>query len=122
MFVSFPEFESIEHKLDKILNILDSIFSQEQSIMADLSALTSQVEQNSTVEASAVTLIQGLASQITAAGTDPVAIASLVTQLNTSAAGLAAAIAANTPAAPAAGSPAAQKATASIAAAKTAKS
>jgi len=68
--------------------------------MADLSALTAQVEQNVTVEQSAITLIQGLAAQITAAGTDPVALAALATQLNTSATSLAAAISANTPAAP----------------------
>jgi hypothetical protein len=70
--------------------------------MADLTALTAQVAQNTSVEASAVTLIQGLAAQITAAGTDPVALATLTSQLNASAAALSAAITANTPAAPAA--------------------
>jgi hypothetical protein len=69
---------------------------------AALAALQAQVQQNTTVEASAVTLIQGLAAQITAAGTDPAALAALTTNLNTSATALAAAIAANTPAAPAA--------------------
>ena len=69
---------------------------------AALAALQAQVAQNTTVEASAVTLIQGLAAQITAAGTDPAALAALTTSLNTSATALAAAITANTPAAPAA--------------------
>ena len=67
--------------------------------MADLTALTAQVAQNTSVEASAVTLIQGLASQLAAAGTDPVALATLQSQLQTSASALAAAITANTPAA-----------------------
>lgn len=66
-----------------------------------LAALQQQVQQNTTVEASAVTLIQGLAAQIAAAGTDPVALAALTSSLNASATSLAAAIAANTPAAPA---------------------
>lgn len=67
---------------------------------AELDALTGQVAQNTTVEASAVTLIQGLAAQIAAAGTDPAKLTALTTSLNTSATALAAAIAANTPAAP----------------------
>lgn len=74
---------------------------------ADLTSLTAQVTQNTTVEQSAVRLIQGLAAQVTAAGTDPTALAALVTQLNTSATSLAAAVAANTQAAPSAGNPAA---------------
>ncbi len=60
--------------------------------MADLTALTAQVAQNTTVEGSAITLINGLAAQIAAAGTDPVALAALQTQLKTSSDALAAAI------------------------------
>lgn len=67
---------------------------------AALDSLTAQVAQNTTVEESAVTLINGLAAQITAAGTDPVALAALTTNLNKSASDLAAAVAANTPATP----------------------
>jgi len=59
-----------------------------------LTDLTTQVAQNTTVEASAVTLIKGLAAQIVAAGTDPVALQALHDSLNTSATALAAAIAA----------------------------
>jgi hypothetical protein len=66
-----------------------------------LAALQAQVASNTTIEASAVTLIQGLAAQIAAAGTDPAALAALTASLNTSATALAAAITANTPAAPA---------------------
>ena len=71
------------------------------AIDSAIAALTSQVAQNTQVEASAVTLIQGLAAQITANATDPAAIQALAAQLNTSAAALASAITANTPATPA---------------------
>ena len=65
-----------------------------------LATLQAQVAQNTSVEASAVTLIEGLAAQIAAAGTDPTKLAALTTSLNTSATALAAAITANTPASP----------------------
>jgi hypothetical protein len=71
------------------------------NIMAlDLTALQTEVANNTTVEASAITLIQGFATALQAAGTDPVALAALVTTLQTNDAGLAAAVAANTVAAP----------------------
>ncbi len=84
-------------KLDTILTILQRLDTKENTIMADLTALTTQVAQTTSVEQSAITLIQGLAAQITAAGTDPVALASLTASLNTSATALAAAEIANTP-------------------------
>jgi len=77
--------------------------------MADLTALTAQVAQNTTVEQSAITLIQGLAAQLQAVATDPVAIAALASQLNASATALAAAITANTPSAPPSPAPQAAK-------------
>lgn len=67
---------------------------------ADLTSLQAQVEQTTTVEQSAVTLIQGIAAQLTAAQGDPAAVQAIIAQLNRSATSLAAAIAANTPAAP----------------------
>ncbi len=67
--------------------------------MADLTTLTQQVRANTEVEASAVALIQGIAAQLAAAKTDPVAIQTLSDQLKSSADGLASAITANTPAA-----------------------
>ncbi len=70
--------------------------------MADLSSLTAQVEANTTVVSSSLTLIQGLSDALKAAGTDPVKLQALQDQLASSDAALAAAVAANTPAAPAA--------------------
>lgn len=90
-----------------ILNLLASLLVlytiQERGgkIMSALDDLTTQVAANTTVEGSAITLIQGLAAQLAAAGTDPTKLAALQSQLKTSADALAAAITANTPAAPA---------------------
>jgi hypothetical protein len=84
-----------------ILSKLQILSAQGTTEMADLSALQTEVTNNTTVEQSAITLINGLAAQITAAGTDPVALGALVTQLQTNDAALAQAVAANT----AAGSP-----------------
>ena len=64
--------------------------------MADLSALTAQVAANTSVISSALTLINGFAAQLAAAGTDPVKIKALQDSLATSDTELAAAVAANT--------------------------
>jgi hypothetical protein len=72
---------------------------REDKILADLDNLSAQVEKNTTVEESAVTLISGLAAQIAALKNDPVALQGLVDRLNSSATDLANAVAANTPAA-----------------------
>jgi len=78
-------------------------------IMTALTDLQTQVAANTSVEGSALALIQGLASQLTAAiAASPNPDSSLVAlsaQLSSSATALAAAVVANTPAAP--GGPAA---------------
>lgn len=66
--------------------------------MDPLQPLMDQVSASVTVEASAVTLINGIAARITAAGTDPTKLAALTTSLNASATALSAAVVANTPA------------------------
>lgn len=70
--------------------------------MAALDDLQAQVQANTNLEQSAVTLIQGLAKQITDAvnSNDSSALQALAQQLNTSAAALGSAISANTPADP----------------------
>lgn len=80
-------------------NLLNNILRKEESLMADLTDLTAQVAKNSEVEASAIVLIRGIAAQLAAAATDPVAVAALASQLKSSADALAAAIVENTPAA-----------------------
>jgi len=98
MEVPEKKIDKILNKLDKIFDILEQIKTKETIIMGDLDALEAQVTANVTVEQSAITLIQGIAAQLAAIINDPAAIAAMVTQLNTSAAALAAAVAANTPA------------------------
>ncbi|MDQ6892181.1 MAG: hypothetical protein M3167_06190 [Acidobacteriota bacterium] len=68
--------------------------------MKQLDDLTAEVAENTKVEESAKTLIEGLAEQIKAAGTDPAKLQALTDSLTASKADLAAAITANTPAAP----------------------
>lgn len=89
--------------LHQILEKLNSIQTEETKIMAVLDDLTAQVAANTTVEGSALTLIQGLAAKLAAAiaAGNPAALTALQTQLKTSADALAAAVAQNTPAAPA---------------------
>jgi len=87
-------------RLDALEKKLDQILANQKEELMDLTALTAQVTQNTTVEQSAITLIQGLAAQLVSNANDPAAIAALAAQLNTSATALAAAVTANTPAAP----------------------
>lgn len=82
--------------------LLLHIAQTQTKIMALLDTLTAEVARNTTVEQSAITLLQGLKAQLDAAGTDPVALKALSDQLGTNDDALAAAVAANTPAAPAA--------------------
>lgn len=62
----------------------------------EFQALQDQVNATATVEASAVTLIEGIAARIAAAGGDPVATQALSDSLKASSDSLAAAVAANT--------------------------
>jgi hypothetical protein len=65
---------------------------------AEFDALTAQVAASTTVEASAVALIQGIAAQL-AGNPTPAQVNALASELQTSSNALAAAVAANTPAA-----------------------
>jgi len=91
------ELKSQSKNLEAFFNHLTK---QEKLLMTDLTALTDAVTQDTDVVNSAITLITGLAAEIQAAGTDPVALQSIVDQLNTNNTQLAAAVTANTPAAP----------------------
>lgn len=93
----------IDRRTQRIERLLYRTLTKENVIMANLAALTTEVQNTTTVEESAVALINGLAAQIAAAGTDPVALQALQDQLATERDALAAAVTANTPATPAAG-------------------
>ena len=93
-FVERHELFEIDRKLDFIINFLTKM---EKTIMADLNDLTTAVTNETSVNQSAITLLNGLSAALTAAGTDPVALAALATQINSNASALAAAVTANTP-------------------------
>lgn len=65
---------------------------------AQLDSLTAQVTENTSVEASAIALLNNLHDMLVAAGTDPAKLSSLASTLKTSGDALAAAVVANTPA------------------------
>jgi prefoldin subunit 5 len=91
--------ERIEDKLDQ----LRGLFTQaREAIMADLDSLAEEVERNTAVDQSAITLLNGLAAQIESLKSDPAALQALVDDLRASSTNLANAVAANTPAEPSA--------------------
>jgi len=94
------ELRKIRWRLDFLITSTSIIVQQENKEMAALDDLKAQVAANTALEASAITLIQGLAQQLKdaiAAG-DPAALTALANELSASAASLADAITENTPA------------------------
>ena len=98
-YIHFTD-DEVRAKLDAIQALLVVMQGKEDTMSAELDALTVQVAANIQVEQSAITLIQGIAAQLTALKNDPAAITALADSLKSSADNLAAAITANTPAAP----------------------
>ena len=90
---------------NEIHKLLEAVKLMAQS----LDQITAAVANESTVIDSAVTLLQGLSAQITAAGVDPAALSALTDTINAKAASLAHAIIDNTPAAEAPAEKAAAK-------------
>lgn len=93
--------ERLMHILDRIDKKLNRIITNQGEVMADLSALQSEVSENGDAVASAVSLLGSLSQAIKDAGTDPEALAELTAQLDANTNALAEAVVANTPAAPA---------------------
>ena len=97
---------TIETKLDAILAALKLTNTEITEMALDITALQTAVASETTVEQSAITLIQGMAAQIqtlinnSGNTVDPAALQALVTSMTNSQQSLAAAVAANTPAAP----------------------
>lgn len=79
-----------------IKNLRDLIIERLKTMSKELDDLTAQVKSNSDLLSSAVTLINGIADRITAAGTDPAKLTALTTELKAKDDELAAAIKANT--------------------------
>lgn len=90
--------DRIERKLDVILKHLDLLG---EIIMADITALTASVANETSVEQSVLTLLQGLAAQVANLQPTQAAIDALTTQINSNITALQAAVTANTPVTPA---------------------
>ena len=94
---------SLEEKLHEILVAIQTLQKRENQFMTAVSdafdALSASVARQTTVTASALTLIQGFSAQLAAAGSDPTKLAALKATVDANDDALAAAVAANTPAA-----------------------
>ena len=88
-------------QLTRIENLLNQLLQKETEMAVDLTNLTAAVAAETTVTASAITLLQQLAAQIAALAkqptVDPAALQAFADTLNANATSLAAAITANTP-------------------------
>jgi hypothetical protein len=100
---SVEVWEELISKLDvsiKKQQIIIGLLERENVSMSKLSeavaALRAQVEMNTSIEQSAILLIQGIAAQLAELSGDPAAVEALAAQLKSSADALAAAVAANT--------------------------
>lgn len=90
-----------------IRNLLREINERTKRMSAELDALTAAVEENSTIDQSAITLINGIAAQLAELAANATELAGLkaavqakADALHASSEALAAAVAANTPSAP----------------------
>ncbi len=84
----------------ELRQMVSLVLKHGEHIMATLDDLTAAVAAEDTVIDSAVALIQGMADQLKAAGTDPVKLQSLQDDITAKTKALADAVSANTPAAP----------------------
>lgn len=91
-----PRFDvlGIECLASRIATLIERI----ELMAVDLETLKAQVAKNNDVIQSAITLINGISDRIAAAGTDPDALAKIVSDLDGQDQALARAVAANTPA------------------------
>ena len=103
MGISYRDWKDLHDKLDAILimqarveSLIAALTLKQEQTMADLTVLTAEVARNTEVDQSAITLLNGLAAQIEALKTDPVALQALADTMRGSSDALAAAVVANT--------------------------
>jgi hypothetical protein len=101
----FKAIGRIEAKVDQILSLLSLLVTEGKKTMSAIDDLTAAVARETTVNQSAITLIQGLAARVNAA-TDMTQVKALVADLNAQSDAMAAAVTANTPSAPTVTAPA----------------
>jgi len=90
--------QPVDPRPDAILAGIAIIQQEQKRMSAEMDALTAQVEATHGAVESAITLINGIAARIAAAGTDPAALSALTSDLKAETDALAEAVAANTPA------------------------
>lgn len=102
VWMNQADLSTLNAKLDAILaqlgvdhRLLQAVKTEEDRIMATVDDIVADVTAENGVIDSAITLIKGLADALKAAGTDPVKLAQLHTDITTKADALAAAVAAN---------------------------
>lgn len=105
--VNVPDITEVNKKLDlllradiKIIALLQESAKKENHMTKELDELQAAVEENTTVDQSIMTLVDGLAAQILALKDDPAKLAALAASLKASSAAVVAKVLANTPEAP----------------------
>jgi len=88
--------EELHDRVLKLTQKIDLLTERIKEMSAALDALKVQVERNTQVDQSAITLIQGIAQQLQELKDDPAAIEALSNELQASADALSAAVSANT--------------------------
>lgn len=91
------------HEFNELKNLVLNLTTKANTMSASLDALTAEVARNTSVDQSAIALLNGLKAkldELIAAGNNDPALQSLADSLGTSSNDLAAAVAANTPAQP----------------------
>jgi hypothetical protein len=94
------QLDRIEVQIGRAVGLLLGLKKGQDAMALDFTQLQAEVANNTTVEGSAVTLIQQIAAEIASAGTDQATLDALVASLKANDTALAAAVVANTPAAP----------------------
>lgn len=86
---------SVPAQLTEIRTLLQRLLTQGHQMQTELATLTQKVTETTTVEQSAIELLNGLSAQIAGLKTDPAALQALADQLAAKSSELAAAIVAN---------------------------
>jgi hypothetical protein len=98
--LSFPQIDQLVVQLQRlnvnISNLVNAVTKEGALMSQATDNLTAAVQRETTVQSSAIALIQGLADQIKQTSTEP-AVQALADQLNQNADALAQAVTANTP-------------------------
>lgn len=91
----------VMRRLDALDQKIDLVLQDMETIMATMDALKAAVQRNTDVDASVVTLLQGISQQLkdAQAANDPAAIQGVIDQLDANTKAMSDAVTANTPAA-----------------------